>query len=134
MELLFLIIIIYICIIYFQYCCYIKDCKETFWKPEERMTHCIQIHKIPKDFRFESTPKSRERCKNKDSHKMDIETQGDSKTTSPKEVKTSNTQFKFRNCKQKVFANFAGKNIAKGTENINIDQVMTDLKESLPPS
>ncbi|CAH4027988.1 zinc finger protein 511 [Pieris brassicae] len=98
-----------------SYCCYIEECKEKFLSPDERMDHCVKIHKIPKDFRFDQKPKKN---KNK-SDAMDVD---------------SEKKFMFCNNKSKSFK-YSGKkftNDTKATSSVDIDMVVSSLRENLP--
>ncbi|XP_053617209.1 protein lethal(2)k10201 [Plodia interpunctella] len=109
-----------------SYCCYIEDCKEKFMNAETRLTHCVEIHKLPKDFRFEQKPKNKKPKKHKKKQdSMEI----DGESADPK--------FRFTNSKQK-FA-YTGRKFTKNEENksvcnVNVDAIMADLKENLPDS
>ncbi|XP_055695842.1 zinc finger protein 511 [Lutzomyia longipalpis] len=35
-----------------MYSCYIEECSDVHWTPEERRDHCISVHKFPHNFRF----------------------------------------------------------------------------------
>ncbi|CAH2051760.1 unnamed protein product, partial [Iphiclides podalirius] len=110
-----------------SYCCYIEECKEKFMNADERLEHCVKIHKIPKDFRFDQKPKAA-KCKNKNICDLPMELD----VESSKQL----NKFAFSNCKQKVFVK--SMNLRKvnyknnGSSTTNIDDVMLDLKESLP--
>lgn len=81
------------------------------------MEHCIKIHKIPKDFRFDKKPM------NKNSAKCDV-------------MKVDNEKkFTFCNNKKKSFNKYTGKRFThdiKSESSVNIDTAMSNLKESLP--
>ncbi|VVC97078.1 unnamed protein product [Leptidea sinapis] len=102
-----------------SYCCYIEACKEKFMTPDERLSHCVKLHKIPKDFRFDQKPKAK--IKNQ-TNKMDVDNKKDQKP------------FQLKNSKQISFKNTGKKfppNSNKETY-VNIDQVMSELKDNLP--
>ncbi|XP_013188362.2 protein lethal(2)k10201-like [Amyelois transitella] len=111
-----------------SYCCYIEECKEKFINAEERKSHCVKIHKLPKDFRFETNCKFQKQKKiKKRSSAMEVDGE------SSKDQK----QFSFINGKQKF--TYTGRKFTKNDEekskrHVNIDVVMEDLKESLPDS
>lgn len=108
-----------------QYSCYIEECKQKFLNADERLNHCVKVHKIPKDFRFDCRPK--EKSKNKKSTQS-METD----QASIKEQK-----FSFTNSRQKGFKSYTGKkftNEQDSSASVNMDAIMTDLKESLPKS
>ncbi|KAG7172739.1 zinc finger protein 511-like [Homarus americanus] len=46
-----------------MYQCFLETCSEKFSSPAERKTHCISIHKYPKDFRFDMTWRKSEKSK-----------------------------------------------------------------------
>lgn len=37
-----------------SYQCFLPSCPETFWGPQERHAHAIEVHKFPPDFRFDA--------------------------------------------------------------------------------
>ncbi|XP_013167854.1 PREDICTED: protein lethal(2)k10201 isoform X1 [Papilio xuthus] len=74
-----------------SYCCYVEECKEKFMNPEERFGHCVEVHKLPKDFRFYQKPKI-PKNKNNKNVSMDVD---------DKEVK--NKLFALSNSKAKAF-------------------------------
>jgi len=37
-----------------SYQCFLPSCSETFWGPQERHAHAIEVHKFPPDFRFDA--------------------------------------------------------------------------------
>ncbi|CAK1541476.1 unnamed protein product [Leptosia nina] len=95
-----------------SYCCYIEECKEKFQNPEERLDHCMKIHKMPKDFRFDQKPKKL-KSNSKDNKKKD---------------------FTFSNSKVKSFK-YTGRKFTtdkRQTTSDNMDIAMNSLKESLP--
>lgn len=117
-----------------MYCCYIEECKEKFWKPEERLEHGVTIHNLPKNFRFDQThlkTKSNKKNKhNKNSMEVDLQEQ------KVQENKEKTKKFRFVNNKQRGF--YTGKKFTddgKIKENsVNMDAIMIDLKDCLPPT
>ncbi|KAI8442445.1 hypothetical protein MSG28_005955, partial [Choristoneura fumiferana] len=84
-----------------SYCCYIEECKEKFMNAKERLQHCVDAHKMPKDFRFDHKPKPK-KAKNKNKKQteenlMDLDGVPEQK------------QFYFNNTKHKTFAKYTGK-------------------------
>ncbi|KAJ0172929.1 hypothetical protein K1T71_011105 [Dendrolimus kikuchii] len=123
-----------------SYCCYIEECKQKFQTPEERWEHCVRDHKLPKDFKFEQKPKARK--KNKDKPHKTKKTERTQKTNEKTEFEnldsmemdSSEKKFAFNNCKQKTFK-YTGHKFTKNescSKNVNIDVIMTELKENLP--
>ncbi|CAH2232007.1 protein lethal(2)k10201 isoform X2 [Pararge aegeria] len=107
-----------------SYCCYIEECKEKFMNAEDRLNHCVKIHKLPKDFRFDYKPKQKTK-KKKSQPKMETDQTG----TIHKEQK-----FNFTNSRQKGFS-YSGKKFTKEQESsasVDMDAIMTDLKDNLP--
>ncbi|CAG4934110.1 unnamed protein product [Colias eurytheme] len=103
-----------------SYCCYIEECKEKFMNPDERLDHCVKVHKLPKDFRFDQKPKAKKQKKN--SNAMEIDANSEPK------------KFVFTNNKQRSFK-YTGKKFTKDEKSgssVNMDTAMSDLKESLP--
>jgi hypothetical protein len=43
--------------LFFQYRCYVEECKSVFATGQERRAHCIQDHQFPHDFRFDVSRK-----------------------------------------------------------------------------
>ncbi|CAG4968296.1 unnamed protein product [Parnassius apollo] len=98
-----------------SYCCYIEECKEKFKNPDERLDHCVKVHKLPKDFRFDQKPKT-PKFKKKDINNSDLSMDVDPATNKPLE----NKKFLFSNSKQKAFS----KNCKKSTvDNINTNSM-----------
>lgn len=104
-----------------SYCCYIEECREKFNNSEERLQHCIKDHKLPKDFRFESKPKSRNKktkdntIKKKDEESMEVD--DENKKETKKRITLSNS-------KQKTFAKYTGKKFTDSkTENIPTSEI-----------
>lgn len=113
-----------------SYCCYIEECKEKFMNAEERLEHCVNVHRMPKDFRFDQKPKNKKgKAKNKNK-KSNEESSMDVDTV------TKQKQFMFTNRKQKAFPKYTGKKFTTDKENttadVNMDEVVKDLKDSLP--
>ncbi|KAL2718738.1 zinc finger protein 511 isoform X1 [Vespula squamosa] len=54
-----------------MYQCYVSQCNTKFHNPNERRNHCIDIHKYPKNCRFDDT--SYRKGKENNSNKMDID-------------------------------------------------------------
>ncbi|XP_041972298.1 zinc finger protein 511 [Aricia agestis] len=109
-----------------SYSCYIEECTEKFQNAELRFEHCLQVHKLPKDFRFDYKPKlvKKKKSKNKNtSSSMDVDREN-----------INSTCINFSNSKTKTFKPFKKFTCdkTKGSVDVNIDQVMTDLQESLP--
>ncbi|XP_075983584.1 zinc finger protein 511 lethal (2) k10201 [Anticarsia gemmatalis] len=118
-----------------SYCCYIEECKEKFKNADERLQHCIKEHKLPKDFRFESKPKSKNKKPkpnkkaNTNDTSMEVDNQGSTSEIKKKIILT--------NSKQKTFVKYTGRKFTQNNKNnvskdVNMDDVITDLKESLP--
>ncbi|KAI8442446.1 hypothetical protein MSG28_005955, partial [Choristoneura fumiferana] len=106
---------------FFAYCCYIEECKEKFMNAKERLQHCVDAHKMPKDFRFDHKPKPK-KAKNKNKKQteenlMDLDGVPEQK------------QFYFNNTKHKTFAKYTGKKFTTDKENsssatdVNMDEV-----------
>ncbi|KAI5635668.1 hypothetical protein NE865_11574 [Phthorimaea operculella] len=108
-----------------SYCCIIEECKEKFMTIDERKEHCVKIHRLPKDFRFDYKPKSSQPNKKKNPKKTDNFMEVD------KEQK-----FTFSNSRQRGFVKYTGKKFTKDstapTQDINMDDAMSDLRNSLP--
>ncbi|XP_063886035.1 zinc finger protein 511-like isoform X2 [Scylla paramamosain] len=54
-----------------QYQCFLETCQEKFRNPTERKTHCIEAHKFPSNFRFDTSWRKLERT-NRKNKKADI--------------------------------------------------------------
>ncbi|XP_049699166.2 protein lethal(2)k10201 isoform X1 [Helicoverpa armigera] len=117
-----------------SYSCYIEECKHKFMNANDRLQHCVEEHNLPKEFRFETKPKkSKKKTKTKqktDENAMCMEL--DNESTS--EVKN---KLVLATSKQKTFAKYSGRKFTKSDANkpskdVNMDEVMADLKESLP--
>ncbi|XP_068623624.1 zinc finger protein 511 [Battus philenor] len=94
-----------------SYSCYVEECKEKFMTPEERLDHCVKIHKLPKDFRFDQKPKKGIKV-NKNNMAMDLD------IAKPVEQK----KFSLSNNKQKVFSKSCQKKLKETESNVmNID-------------
>lgn len=93
---------------------------------DERLEHCVKIHKLPRDFRFDQKPKVA-KCIKK--NKSDISMELDVDNSKPIKNK-----FIFNNSKQKVFVKSCKNKTYKCDESskMNMDDVMLDLKENLP--
>ncbi|XP_045770991.1 zinc finger protein 511 isoform X2 [Maniola jurtina] len=113
-----------------SYSCYIEECKEKFMNTEERLNHCVKVHKLPKDFRFDSKPKqtqaNQSRSKNK-KPQQSMETE---------QARNKEPKFNFTNNKQRGFI-YKGKKFTKEqksstSEGVDMDAIMSDLKENLP--
>ncbi|XP_028177667.1 zinc finger protein 511 isoform X2 [Ostrinia furnacalis] len=113
-----------------SFCCYIEECKEKFQTSDERLKHCVEVHKLPKDFRFEQTHKKAKKSKQKKTdNSMDVEEASSSKVDYSK--------FKFTNSKQKGFSKYTGRLFTENekgstSSGVDMDQVMEDLKTNLP--
>lgn len=95
---------------FFQYQCYVSECDLKFNNSLERKDHCINVHKFPKNFRFDNTSHC---IKNKSKDKMDI----DESEYEKKEQKSKKIQLN-KNQKTKMFA-AAAKNIPSTNSNIS---------------
>lgn len=105
-----------------SYSCYIEECKEKFMNAEERLDHCVKIHKLPKDFRFDLKPKQKNKKKNS-SHSMDVDEE--------KKVVDKEKMFCFSNSKQKGFKKFTNdQKSSRGS--VDVDGIMSGIRESLP--
>ncbi|CAH0713984.1 unnamed protein product, partial [Brenthis ino] len=102
-----------------SYSCYIEECKEKFMTAEERLDHCVKIHKLPKDFRFDTKPKHKNKKKKPQSMEVDG---GNGKTE---------RMFAFNNNKQKGFKRFTNDQ-QRSTASVDVDEIMSDIRESLP--
>ncbi|XP_055716766.1 protein lethal(2)k10201 [Phlebotomus papatasi] len=107
-----------------MYSCYIEECKEKNWTPEERRDHCISVHKFPHNFRFGLPTKT-----SKEDVKLDKPS--GSAEEEPKPVKS----FTFGHGVSRTFEKGSGQKTAQKSrileEDGNRDMVM-DLMESLP--
>lgn len=88
---------------------------------EERLDHCVKIHKLPKDFRFDQRPKHKKNKKNSQSMDIDDSNKGDKKEK----------KFCFTNSKQKGFKKFTNDQ-QTSTGSVDVDEIMSDIRESLP--
>ncbi|CAD0204556.1 unnamed protein product [Chrysodeixis includens] len=116
-----------------SYCCYIEECKLKFNTSEERNQHCIKEHKLPKEFRFETKTKG----KTKKNSKGNKSTDEAAMELDPASTSEGKSKFLFNNSKLKTFAKYTGRKFTKSddkksSKDVNMDAVMTDLKESLP--
>ncbi|KAK9504444.1 hypothetical protein O3M35_010772 [Rhynocoris fuscipes] len=116
-----------------MYKCFIENCTVLSKNPEERRSHCIEIHKFPHDFRydFKKTSGKKKKSKVSNAESMEVSTSIENTSTFDKN-KTKNTaasipgQFNFGHKKSgKVFNTKKNKN---NSESMN----MTELMESLP--
>ncbi|KAL4711948.1 hypothetical protein ACJJTC_006117 [Scirpophaga incertulas] len=111
-----------------SYCCYIEECKEKFLNTQERLEHCMQVHKLPKDFRFEQTHRKGKKHKGNKNLNMEID-----REASP---------FFFNNSKQRGFSKhneYTGRKFTQSnnkcktsTADVNMDIVVRDLRSNLP--
>lgn len=85
--------------IFFQYQCYVSECDLKFNNSHERKDHCVNVHKFPKNFRFDNTSHC---IKDKSKDKMDI----DEPEYEKKERKSKKIQLN-KNQKTKMFATAA---------------------------
>ncbi|XP_069356677.1 protein lethal(2)k10201 isoform X2 [Maniola hyperantus] len=113
-----------------SYSCYIEECKEKFMNAEERLNHCAKIHKLPKDFRFDSKPKQKQTNQSKPKNETPQQ------TTETDQASNKEQKFKFTNSKQGGFI-YKGKKFTKEQDSstsvaVDMDAIMTDLKENLP--
>lgn len=102
---------------------------------DERSQHCVEEHKLPKEFRFEMKPKNKNKKKGKakhtsDGNEMSMEIENECTTKEKKKIVLSTS-------KQKTFAKYTGKKFTKNDDNktktdVNMDEVLADLKDSLP--
>lgn len=53
-----------------MYLCFVSECEIKFNDPAERMAHCVSVHKFPKNFRYNQTPRSKKEDKK---NKMEID-------------------------------------------------------------
>ncbi|KAM3959530.1 zinc finger protein 511 lethal (2) k10201 [Aphomia sociella] len=109
-----------------SYCCYIEECKEKFKTTDERLDHCVKIHKLPKDFRFEQKIKN---AKSKN-HKKNV------RQKDAMEVDSS-PQFTFTNSKNKSFVTYTGRKFTKNrkekpSQDVDMDGILEELKQNLP--
>ncbi|XP_049878991.1 zinc finger protein 511 isoform X2 [Pectinophora gossypiella] len=113
-----------------SYCCYIEECKEKFMDADERRDHCVKVHRLPKDFRFDQKPKSAKPKRPNHKKKTDKD-----KTETSMEVDKNQT-FSFNNSKQKAFVKYTGKKFTKvsksASQDVNMDDAMEDLRKTLP--
>lgn len=86
---------------------------------EERLDHCVKIHKLPKDFRFDTKPKHKN--KKKKSQSMEVDDGGGK----------AERKFVFNNSKQKGFKRFTNDQ-QTSTASVDVDVIMSDIRESLP--
>lgn len=117
-----------------QYSCYIEECKDKFLNAEERLEHCVRIHKLPKDFRFDQKPKlpkiNKQKSKKKNTKRNDSCMDLDNDVKSEK-------KFTFSNNKQKSFTKYTGRvfttdNESTSSTDVNMDNIIEELKDSLP--
>lgn len=95
---------------FFQYQCYVSECDLKFNNSLERKDHCINVHKFPKNFRFDNISHC---IKDKSKDKMDI----DELEYEKKERKSKKIQLN-KNQKTKMFA-AAAKNIPPTNSSIS---------------
>lgn len=110
----------------FQFCCYIEECKEKFLNSDERLEHCVKIHKLPKDFRFDQKPNTKIK-KSKVKKKIHYDRM---------ELDSKPKCFTLTNNKQKGFSKYSGKKFTKdvkgsSSQDVNMDEIMDELKNSL---
>ncbi|XP_017879136.1 zinc finger protein 511 [Ceratina calcarata] len=73
-----------------MYQCYVSECDLKFNNPVERRSHCINVHKFSKNFRFDNAPHF---MKGESKNKMDIdEVETESEVSKPKKVKLNKNQ------------------------------------------
>ncbi|XP_047537977.1 protein lethal(2)k10201 isoform X2 [Vanessa atalanta] len=111
-----------------SYSCYIEECKEKFMNAEDRLNHCIKTHKLPKDFRFDQKPRKKNKSK-KNSQAMEID------VDDIQAARKDSQKLIFKNSKQRGFQKYSIKKFTsddKDSKSVNLDQVMADIKESLP--
>lgn len=96
--------------VFFQYQCYVSECDLKFNNSLERKDHCINVHKFPKNFRFDNISHC---IKDKSKDKMDI----DELEYEKKERKSKKIQLN-KNQKTKMFA-AAAKNIPPTNSSIS---------------
>ncbi|XP_076246741.1 zinc finger protein 511 lethal (2) k10201 [Calliopsis andreniformis] len=78
-----------------MYQCYVSECDLKFINPVERKSHCIIVHKFPKNFRFDNTANY---AKNDPKDKMDV----DESVCEKKETKSKKVQLN-KNQKARMF-------------------------------
>ncbi|CAH0696917.1 unnamed protein product [Spodoptera exigua] len=117
-----------------SYSCYIQECPLKFMTANDRLQHCVDEHKLPKEFRFDTKPCHKGKKKGKSKHSTDnndqsMEHDGESSGNIKKKVVLTTS-------KNRTFAKYCGKkftkNDTKTSKDVNMDEVMADLKESLP--
>ncbi|CAG9791630.1 unnamed protein product [Diatraea saccharalis] len=112
-----------------SYYCYIEDCKEKFMNADERMDHCVKIHKLPKDFRFERNQKGRKPKIKKEKENVSMEVDNAVKAGKKK-------KFTFNNSRQKGFVKYEGRKFTDDdkmeTGSVNMDDIAAELKLNLP--
>lgn len=116
----------------FQFCCYIEECKDKFTNSDERLDHCVEVHKLPKDFRFDQKPK---KCVKYKKNKGKKKEQREEEMDLDSQVKEE--KFTFYNNKRRGFAKYTGKKFTKdvnekSSQDVNMDEIVDDLKNSLP--
>jgi hypothetical protein len=79
---------------FFQYCCYLEECKEKFKNTEERLDHCVKVHRLPKDFRFEQKPRKGKTKEKKANKRMEVDPTNDK------------DEFTLNNSKKKTFPKY----------------------------
>lgn len=100
---------------------------------EERLQHCVDTHKMPRDFRFDQQSKAK-KAKSKNKKQTKETGEGSMDVDGVPQQK----QFYLRNTKNKTFARYSGKKFTTDKENsscatdVNMDEVVNDLKNSLP--
>ncbi|XP_026333096.1 protein lethal(2)k10201 isoform X2 [Hyposmocoma kahamanoa] len=114
-----------------SFCCYIEECKDKFLNGDERLEHCVKVHKLPKDFRFGQKPKYPKVKQNKGKKKEQREEEMEL------DSQVKGKKFTFSNSRQKGFTKYTGKKFTKddkeGTsQDVNMDVIVDDLKNSLP--
>lgn len=97
---------------------------------DERLNHCVQIHKLPKDFRFDLKPKAPKNPK--------LKKKAAAKKEDKMELDQATNEFTFSNSKQKSFSKYTGKKFTTdkkekdNSSDVNMDTAMKDLEQSLP--
>ncbi|XP_059053426.1 zinc finger protein 511 [Achroia grisella] len=112
-----------------SYCCYIEECKEKFKTADERLNHCVKIHKLPKDFRYEQKTKIGKKKKSGNTRKVESNESMDTDGPPP--------QFSFTYNKKKAVTSYTGRQFTKNSEektsrDVDMDEIVDELKKTLP--
>lgn len=65
-------------VFFFQYVCFVEECHQKFWDSKERIQHCVDVHKYPKDYRYDESRKTDKKNNSKKSKSSNKKQQLDS--------------------------------------------------------